>query len=150
MRQIFKPILAMTALAVSGLALMAPITPASALVAPNLPSYSEIQGDVAELPVENVAKKRRSSNRHRRGSNRHRYSRHRHGNRYKHRRRGHRHYYRGYWYASPWWMLGTGLAIGAGAAASGGRCGYVSRQCTARYGYGNSNYWGCMRYDNCN
>ncbi len=150
MRQIFKPILAMTALAASGLALMAPIAPASALVAPNLSSYSEIQGDVAELPVENVAKKRRSSNRHRRGSNRHRYSRNRHGSRYKHRRRGHRHYYRGYWYASPWWMLGTGLAIGAGAAASGGRCGYVSRQCTARYGYGNSNYWGCMRYDNCN
>jgi len=149
-RQIFKPILAMTALAVSGLALMAPIAPASALVAPNLTSYSEIQGDVAKLPVENVARKKRSSNRHRRGSNRHRYSRHRHGSRFKHRRRGHRHYYRGYWYASPWWMLGTGLAIGAGAAASGGRCGHVSRQCTARYGYGNSNYWGCMRYDNCN
>ena len=148
MRKLFKPILAMTALAVSGLALMAPVTPASAVVTSNVPIYEYLQGDQAEQPVEYVASRKRHRNVKR---NRHRnYDRRRHGNRYRHRRAGYRHYYRGRWYANQWWLLGTGLAIGVGAAASGGRCGYVSRQCTARYGYGNGNYWGCMRYDNCN
>ena len=106
MRQLFKPILAMSALALSGLGLMAPVTPASAAMVPQVPAYSHVQGSGVQLPVELVAR-------------RHRYDRHRHGNRYRHRRHGYGHYYGGYWYRTPWWILGTGLAIGAGAAAAG-------------------------------
>ena len=156
MRRMFKPILAMTALAVSGLALMAPVGPASAAVVSQVPIYFQIQGNVVELPVEEVAHRggrrggaRRGGRRGgaRRGGRRGRIHRGRHGHRYsRHRRRGYGHRYRGRWYANPWWIVGTGVAIGA---ASGGRCGWVSRQCTARWGYGGSNYWGCMRYDGC-
>lgn len=107
MRKIFKPILAMSALALSGLAMMSPVTPAAAAMVSQVPVYSQITGSGVQLPVELVA-------------NRHRYDRRRHGTRYRNRRSGHRHYYRGHWYASPWWILGTGLAIGAGAAAASG------------------------------
>ena len=140
MRQMFKPILAMSALALSGLGFMTPVQTASAAMISPVPAYSLIQGSGVQLPVELVARKR-----HRHGG----YNRHRHGHRYKYRRHGYGHYYRGYWYSVPWWIIGTGVAVGAGAAAASGRCGYVSRQCSARWGYGNSNYWGCMRYDNC-
>ena len=151
MRQMFKPILAMTALAVSGLALMAPVTTASAAVVSQVPIYFQIQGNVAQLPVEQVASRKRARRGARRGGRRGRIHRGRHGHKYsRHRRRGYHHRYRNRWYASPWWIIGTGVAIGAGAAAaSGGRCGWVSRQCTARWGYGGSNYRGCMRYDGC-
>lgn len=32
---------------------------------------------------------------------------------------------------------------------SGGSCSYWSRRCIANWGYGNSNYYGCMRYHGC-
>jgi len=30
-----------------------------------------------------------------------------------------------------------------------GRCGYWHRRCVRNWGYGNSNYFGCMRYHGC-
>lgn len=30
-----------------------------------------------------------------------------------------------------------------------GRCGYWGRQCAKNWGYGNSNYYGCLRYHGC-
>ncbi|MEM8646860.1 MAG: hypothetical protein AAGF86_10995 [Pseudomonadota bacterium] len=35
------------------------------------------------------------------------------------------------------------------APAPGGSCGRWSRRCTANWGYGNQNYWGCMQYHGC-
>ena len=137
MRKIFKPVLAMSALALSGLAMMSPATPAAAAMVSQVPAYSHITGIGVQLPVELVA-------------NRHRYDRRRHGKRYRNRRSGNRHYYRGHWYASPWWILGTGLAIGAGAAAaSGGRCAVKSQACARNWGRGGPDYEGCMRYEGC-
>jgi hypothetical protein len=67
---------------------------------------------------------------HRR-ARRHRARRH-HGRRFRHRRSGYRHYRGGYWYASPWWLLGAaaGAAIYAAPRNSGG--GHV-RWCLNRY-----------------
>jgi hypothetical protein len=138
MKRIFGPILAVSALAMSGLGLLATTSSVSAALVSNVPIYQHLQGDRVELPVENIA---------RRGGGR-RGGYHRGGRRggYNRRRRGYGHYYRGFWYASPWWIVGTGVAIGA---TTSGRCGRVSRQCRARWGSGGSNYWGCMRYDGC-
>ncbi len=36
------------------------------------------------------------------------------------------------------------------APAPGGSCSRWSRRCTANWGYGNPDYWGCMRYHGCN
>jgi len=30
-----------------------------------------------------------------------------------------------------------------------GRCGYWRKRCGANWGYGNSNYYGCLRYHGC-
>ncbi len=147
MRRFCGPILAMSALAICGMGLLATTNSASATVVSNVPIHQHIQGDRVKLPVENVARRGGRRGGYRGG----RYNRRYYGRRYRGRRRGYGHYYRGYWYSNPWWIVGTGVAIGAGAAAaSGGRCGWVSRQCTARWGYGGPNYWGCMRYDRCN
>lgn len=32
---------------------------------------------------------------------------------------------------------------------SGSRCAYWSRRCAANWGYGNNNYYGCLRYHGC-
>jgi len=50
------------------------------------------------------AKRRHRHDAHPRWRHRHRYDRRHHGPRYKQRRHRHRHYYRGYWYAFPWWF----------------------------------------------
>ena len=68
------------------------------------------------------------------------YRRHRHGNRYRSRRGRHRHYYRGYWYAFPWWLH-------AGPVYSR-NCNYWRRQCRQRWG-GGRDYRGCMRHHGC-
>ena len=91
MRQLLKPILAMSALALSGLGLVTPVNTASAAMVSPVPAYSHIQGSGVQLPIELVKKK-------------HHYNKHRHGHRYRDRRHGYGHYYRGYWYAVPWWL----------------------------------------------
>lgn len=152
MRQMIKPILAISALALSALGLVAPVNTASAAMISPVPAYSHIQGSGVQLPVELVARKRRHGhgyNRHRHG---HRYNRHRHGHRYRYRRHGYGHYYGGYWYRTPWWILGTGVAIGAGAAAAssgGGYCAEKSRACARNWGPSGPDYDGCMRYEGC-
>lgn len=83
-----------------------------------------------------------------------RYNRRHHGHRYRHRHGRYRYNYGGYWYAFPWWL---GVAAypyyddyyNGYAPVGGGYCANIHRACVARWGYGNSNYVGCMRYDNC-
>lgn len=67
--------------------------------------------------------------------------------------------------------FGCGLAIGLGAGVLGSAivhdsyrhrhhyappprryrrgCGYVRRQCARNWGYGNSDFYGCLRYEGC-
>ena len=81
-----------------------------------------------------------------------RYNRRHHGPRYRHRHGRYHYNYGGYWYAFPWWL---GVATYpyyddySYAPEGGGYCADIHRACVARWGYGNSNYVGCMRYDNC-
>lgn len=85
-----------------------------------------ILGGETVLPVEKV--------RHRN------YRHHRHGPRYRSRRGRHRHYYRGWWYAYPWWLHAV--------PHSYGRCNYWHRECRRRWG-GGRDYRGCMRHHGC-
>ena len=176
-KNIIRAIFAAGTLCFGGLLALTPIQSASAL-SPGMASVSQMLGGVAEqLPIENVQNRvrrnRGGSNRNRarrnrgganrnrarrnrgganrnRARNRHSYNRHRHGRRYRGRRGNYRHYYRGYWYANPWWIVGTAAAIGAGAAYAGSRCERISDLCAANWGRGGPDYWGCMRYEGCN
>lgn len=80
-----------------------------------------------------------------------RYSHKYHGPRYRARRPGF-HYYGGWWYSFPWWL---GVAPpryyqpAPPRARYAGRCEYWHQQCVRNWGYGNSNYRGCMRYHRC-
>lgn len=135
MRQIFKPILALSALALSGLAMMILVNPAAAAMVSQTSAYSHVQGSGVQLPVELVAR-------------RHRYDRRQHGNRYRSRRAGYTHYYGGYWYRSTWWLVDDPIVVGV-FGASRERCSYVRGQCTLRHGYGNGIFWLCMKNDDC-
>ena len=78
-----------------------------------------------------------------------------HGHRYRHRYGRYRYNYGGYWYAFPWWLGAAAYPYyddyyyNDYAPVGGGFCADIHRACVARWGYGNSNYVGCMRYDNC-
>lgn len=80
----------------------------------------------------------------------------------RHRGHGHGHDHDGLGLA----LGATGLFLGLSALAAqpryyappryysvprrrGGACGYWSQRCAANWGYGNSNYYGCMRYEGC-
>lgn len=75
----------------------------------------------------------------------------------RHYRRGRRHrgpyiaipyYYYGdpYYYYDPYYYGGYDYTP---VPAPGGSCARWSRRCTASWGYGNGDYWGCMRYHGC-
>jgi hypothetical protein len=63
--------------------------------------------------------------------------------RYRVRRPGFVHYYQGWWYPFAWW-IGTSAYYGYDDS-----CQYWHDRCVARWGYNNSNYYGCMRYHGC-
>ena len=62
--------------------------------------------------------------------------------RYRTRRPGFTNYYGGFWYAFPWW-------IGSAPYYYDDRCEYWQRRCVAEWGFGNPDYYGCMRYHGC-
>ncbi len=173
MKSIFKSVFAVGTLCLSGFIALTPIQSASAL-SPGMTPISQMLGGVAEqLPIVNVQNRarrnrggarrnrgarrsrggaRRSRARRNRGGarrSRHAYNRRRHGRRYRGWRRGYRHHYRGFWYANPWWIVGTAAVIGAGASYAGGHCDRISDLCVANWGHGGPDYWGCMRYEGC-
>ncbi len=83
--------------------------PASALTIPAMPSTA-----VQELPAHDGIMEVRHRNDHRR-MHRH-WDRKRHGDRCRTRHGNCRHYYRGYYYATPWWtlpLIGGAYAFGA-------------------------------------
>jgi hypothetical protein len=63
---------------------------------------------------------------------------------------GYTYYYDGWWYAFPWW-------IGSWpyyddyyeAPVYGGYCEYWNDRCALQWGFGSSDYYGCMRYHRC-
>jgi len=63
--------------------------------------------------------------------------------RYRVRRPGFVHYYQGWWYPFAWW-IGTSAYYGYDDS-----CQYWHDRCVARWGFNNSNYYGCMRYHGC-
>jgi hypothetical protein len=99
----------------------------------------------------------------RRSFNRRNFSRNRDGFRRKfsNRRSYRRHRYNDYGYALP--LLGLGLYLGsrpnyyynddyyyeARPSYSGGRCAHWRNECADNWGYGNSDYYGCLKYHNC-
>lgn len=100
--------------------------------------------------------RRRGARRGRRGARRLR-----RGGRRVFRRRGRRH--RGprfafrripipYYYGTPYYAYDPyygGYDYTPVPPPTGGRCARWSRRCSANWGYGNSDYWGCMRYHGC-
>ena len=50
---------------------------------------------------------------------------------------------------SPYTGNGTTRVSSSPVSLGGGYCANIHRACVARWGYGNSNYVGCMRYDRC-
>jgi hypothetical protein len=69
--------------------------------------------------------------------------------RHRFRTRGFTHYYGGWWYASPWWLAAAPSYYYYDVPVSSGRCEHWHRQCVASWGYGNGDYYGCMRYHGC-
>ncbi len=74
---------------------------------PALPDYTADESLTVPVADRHFHYRRGHRHAHPRWRHRHRYDRRRHGPRYKHRRPRHRHYYRGYWYAFPWWFYST-------------------------------------------
>ncbi|MGF1619269.1 MAG: hypothetical protein ACFCUR_01500 [Rhodomicrobiaceae bacterium] len=72
---------------------------------------------------------------------------------YSNRRSYRRHRYNDLGYALP--LLGLGLYLGHQNYAydrpryGGGSCTYWRERCADNWGYGNNNYYGCLRYHNC-
>ncbi|MEM8688048.1 MAG: hypothetical protein AAGF81_12000, partial [Pseudomonadota bacterium] len=57
-----------------------------------------------------------------------------------------------YYYADPYYDYDPYYSSGydyTPAPAPGGSCARWSRRCTANWGYGNQDYWGCMQYHGC-
>jgi hypothetical protein len=86
------------------------------------------------------------------------YGRRSYGKRYYGGRRYGRRYYRGRRYrnGSYWPYALGGLALGLYGAPyyydydyGGGRCDYWARRCADNWGYGNNDYYGCLRYHGC-
>jgi hypothetical protein len=67
--------------------------------------------------------------------------------RHRFRRPGFAHYYGGWWYPFPWWLGAASYYYEVPVA--GGQCEVWHRQCIASWGYGNADYYGCMRYHGC-
>jgi hypothetical protein len=67
--------------------------------------------------------------------------------RHRFRRQGFAHYYGGWWYAFPWWLGAASYYYDVPVA--GGQCEIWHRECVASWGYGNADYYGCMRYHGC-
>jgi hypothetical protein len=69
--------------------------------------------------------------------------------------RSHRRHYRRYWYDDgPFFSLYLGPDYYDyydyyDRPYYGGRCAYWARRCAKNWGYGNNNYYGCLRYYNC-
>lgn len=132
--------LALTAVLGGGALLMGTSAPASAMVASGLSSKGIVESIQIASPVEQVKKHRKSVRK---------YDRRRHGARYRHKHGKYRYNYGGYWYATPWWLAVPGLTIMTTPPVVGGQCEHWRIQCTRNWGYGNSNYYGCMRYHGC-
>ena len=118
-KRLLNPVFALSGLALFGLTMIVPTNSASAAMVSPVPAYSHIQGSGVQLPVELVGR-------------RHRYHRHRHGHRYRHRRHGYGHYYRGYWYAVPWWLGAAAVTAPYYAPPRYGRDAHVE-WCLNRY-----------------
>lgn len=69
--------------------------------------------------------------------------------RYRGRRAGYRHYYRGWWYAYPWWLPAAAVGVGVGVPVYTNSCAYISRQCAWRHGYPSYGYDICMQDNGC-
>lgn len=121
-----KPILLASALALGATMTAAVPTSAAPVSSITANAVSEQTRTVSQLPVELVAHRN--------------YNRHRHGHRHRTRRPTHRHFYRGYWYAYPWWLHAVPRYYN--------RCDYWARQCSRRWGRG-ADYRGCMRHHGC-
>jgi len=141
------------ALLAAGLSLAGTAVPSmSASLAPAVKSAVVNTSLVRE--VQSRSEYRSNRNRGERHYNRNRgdrhYNRDRHSPRYRYRHGRYRHYHNGYYYANPWWLVpGIGVGIGLGVAGRNNSCNYWSDRCAANWGYGGSNYNGCMRYYNC-
>ena len=69
--------------------------------------------------------------------------------RVRYRRPGYRYFYRGWWYPFAWWPIAAPVIYATPRVYRGGRCSYWARRCARTWGYGNANFYGCMRYHRC-
>lgn len=70
------------------------------------------------------------------------------GPRYRYPRYGYPHYYRGYYYPRVWWGA-PAYVPPPRVVIPAGRCARWANACAANWGYGNRDYYGCLRYHGC-